>query len=235
MTIIWAKEEDLSAYQKSSEGKVYSALVNITDISGIASNMLENVKDTSWIDQMDTVAQITFKATAERTIEKLVKCIISQSDDNLSEDFGEYMISDTAQEILSSEFYHQKLPIAELIKEKVSGNPGFDFHTEGPEKIISYGEAKYSGVTTRYSDALTQIADFISNKKDDAELNTLQKLVTQQAIENYTSGQKAYTAAFSVNANDPEKIMVNTLLSTHIDPLLEHKEIYIIGIYVNAK
>lgn len=234
MDIVWAKEEELSEHGGRAPGRLFSAFVRIKDIPGCAKDIVKTLTDTSWINQLDIVSQRTFQSTTQRTIEKLVKSFFDVSSDQITADFGEYMVSDSAQKVLSKQFNHTKLPLAELLKEKVSGNPGFDFHTEAETKLIVYGEAKYSGSSSPYTKALAQIKGFIDEKKDDAELIILSKLVSDEATENAVNGNKAYVAAFSINGAKPEDIMGNALGSEHIEALLSFPEVYVIGIEVDA-
>ncbi len=219
----------------TTSGRIFSAFVIIKDIPDRAKEMIRTLTDTSWINQLDVVSQKAFQSTTKRTIEKLVKSFFDVANDQITTDFGEYMVSDSAQHVLKDQFKHSKLPLAELLKEKVIGNPGFDFHTETDTKFIAYGEAKYSGNSSPYAKALTQINEFISDKKDDAELIILSKLVSSEATGNAVEGNKAYVAAFSINAAKPEDIMGNALGSEHIKTLLSFPEVYVIGIKVDAK
>jgi fructose-specific component phosphotransferase system IIB-like protein len=235
MEIVWARKEDLSALGGHVSGRIFSAFVIIKDIPGRAEEMIRTMTDTSWINQLDIVSQKAFQSTTNRTIEKLVKSFLDVANDQITTDFGEYMVSDSAQHVLKDQFNHSKLPLAELLKEKVTGNPGFDFHTETETKLIAYGEAKYSGSSSPYAKALKQINEFIGDKKDDAELIILSKLVSSEATGNAVEGNKAYVAAFSINAAKPEDIMGNVLGSEHIKTLLSFPEVYVIGIKVDAK
>lgn len=235
MDIVWTKTLSLLDGDEHKGGQLFAALVKVVDLSKVASDMHDRITDTSWIKKMDVANQIAFNATSKRTIDKLVECIANRTSNNLSEDFGEYLISDAALEVMNSKFNHIKIPLAELIKEKISGNPGFDFHSEAPEKIIAYGEAKYSGIISRYADALKQITSFIELKKDDAELHLLRSFVSEQAVANYASGKKSYVAAFSITAADPEKVMANAIKSDHINSLANYDGLYLIGVFIDVK
>lgn len=235
MEIVWSREEDISALGGQVSGRIFSAFVIIKEIPDRAEEMIRTITDTSWINQLDIVSQKAFQSTTKRTIEKLVKSFFDVANNQITTDFGEYMVSDSAQHVLKDQFNHSKLPLAELLKEKVTGNPGFDFHTETETKLIAYGEAKYSGNSSPYAKALTQINEFIGDKKDDAELIILSKLVSSEAAGNAVEGNKAYVAAFSINAAKPEDIMDNALGSEHIKTLLSFPEVYVIGIKVDAK
>ncbi|MCQ8857166.1 hypothetical protein [Plesiomonas shigelloides] len=225
-----------TTYDMSPHGvsiKVHSILINIDNIKDRASEMISTIQDTCWLQELNPVAQLSYEARAERTIDKLVNKILTKVEDEITEEFGEFMISASAQDVLVSEFNHIKVPLAELIKEKISGNPGFDFHTETNQNLIAFGEAKFSGNINPYRNALEQIRSFIDLKKHDAELIDLQNFVSKEAISNHFDKKNAYIAAFSINSDSPEKIIENVLNSSYLDDILDQEEIYLIGVTVN--
>lgn len=232
MQIISAKEEDMSVYGKVARGRVFSVHVKINDVPALAKELIAIISDTSWIDKLEVVERVSFTARAERTIRKLVDKVFSKVEDPLSSEFGEYLISSTAQRALVDKHSHQHVPLAELLKEKVSGNPGFDFHTESESQLIAFGEAKYSGTDNPHRAALEQISSFIELHKDKAELIILKPFVTNYAVNNFVAEKRAFVAAFSINSDSPETIIGNALGSPAIDDLLEHPEVYVIGIEV---
>ncbi len=234
MKILWAKEISVPKDRAQGDGKLFAVLVEVTDIAKIATDMHDRITETSWLNDLDVIDQTTFRATSAKTIEKLVECIANRQSNPLSEDFGEYLITDVALEALHSQYQHTKVPLAELLKEKISGNPGFDFHTETPANMIAYGESKYSGSSTRYSDALRQISEFIRDKKDDIDLRLLNSFVSSVAISNHIAGKKSYSAAFSINAKNPELIMDNVAASDSVMNLLACENLFLIGVVVNA-
>lgn len=213
--------------------KVHSILINIDNIKDRASEMISAIQNTCWLQELNPVAQLSYEARAERTIDKLVNKILTKVEDEITEEFGEFMISASAQDVLVSEFDHIKVPLAELIKEKISGNPGFDFHTETNKNLIAFGEAKFSGNVNPYRNALEQIRSFIDLKKHDAELVDLQNFVSKEAVINHLGKKNAYIAAFSINSDNPQKIIKKALSSTYLNNILDQEEIYLVGVTVN--
>jgi hypothetical protein len=230
LKIISVKKENMADYGKVTSSVVYSAIVKIIDINTRASEMIQTISSTSWLSKLAPVEKKSFDATSKRTILKLVDLIQKSSSSGITAEFGEYMISDVAQNVLESQLTHKKVPLAELLKEKVSGNPGFDFHTETKGNHIAFGEAKYSSVTNPHANAVNQIVEFIGLQKDDAELTLIQHFVSKDAVSKSLSGAKAYVAAFSINSDSPQKIIDNVLRSENIDPLLSFPEVFIIGV-----
>ncbi|MDP1933091.1 MAG: hypothetical protein Q8L60_16685 [Gammaproteobacteria bacterium] len=235
MDIIYCKEIDVAQFGKTGTGKIYAALVRISDVKQRAQEMVVSITNTSWLDNLDIVSKTSFEASSSRTISRLAEGIFAKVDDTITEEFGEYMVSDTAQSLLEAKLNHKKFPLAELLKEKVTGNPGFDFHTETSSQFLAFGEAKYSGSVNPYSKAIEQILDFIELKKDASELIVLKPFATPAAINNFLLSKKVFVAAFSVNSETPEKIISNLLASAHIDHFLGHEEFYIVGVNVESK
>lgn len=225
---------EMSQYARESNGKIYSITLDVTDIEDRVKEMHRVVTDTSWLEPLDIIDTATYEARSKPTIDKVVNEILANVESEISVDFGEYMVSDSAQSALREHLNHLRLPLAELIKEKISGNPGFDFHTESPEAVISFGEAKYSAVQNAHGRALSQINEFIVAKKDIQELSDLRKFVTEAAISNAANGVKSFCAAFSITSDDPLKIMNNALDSEFLQPLLTFESLYLVGVKVSA-
>ncbi|RXK14685.1 hypothetical protein CP965_03670 [Halarcobacter mediterraneus] len=221
-------------YDKTTDCEVYSIHVKVDDISTKAKQMIIMIQDTSWITELDIIERASFDARAQPTIDKLVHEILSKVTTTLSDDFGEFLISVTAQDSLELQYNHTKVPLAELFKEKKSGNPGFDFHTETSTQLLAYGEAKYSGSINPYTKALKQIKGFLDESKDKMELTDLKYFTSEESISSALEDKKAFVAAFSINSENPSDIIENALSSEHIEDLLDYEELYIIGIEVDA-
>lgn len=234
MNLLSFTETSMSDYDQAATGKIYSLAIDITDLELRVKEMQEIALDTSWLDEMDVIDRLGYEARSKRTVEKITNEILNNVESDISEDFGEYMVSDVAQTALKNHLNHIRLPLAEFIKEKISGNPGFDFHTESPEALIAFGEAKYSGVKNAHGRALKQINDFIGEQKDIQELPDLRRFVTEAAIQNAAEGSKSYSAAFSITTDDPSEIMDNALSSKYLKNLLQYEAVYLIGVKVSA-
>ncbi|HHX8650387.1 TPA: hypothetical protein ACVO32_004271 [Vibrio diabolicus] len=226
---------EFDATENDSKASVHAVLVKITCIEEKAGEMIETIQNVCWLQDLNPVAFASYKARAEKTIKKLVENILTKVTDELTADFGEFMVSDSAQKALEEQFSHIKVPLAELLKEKLSGNPGFDFHTQTHTKLVAFGEAKFSGSINPYKEALTQISDFIELEKDSAELIDLSHFVSSEAIEKALQNDKAYVAAFSINSDNPQKIITNAFNSEYMKALMQHNEIYLVGVCVNDK
>ena len=234
MNIISFNVTSMADYLETATGQIFLIAIDITDLESRVKEMLEVALDTSWLESMDVIDRMGYEARSVRTVDKVTNEILNNVESDISEDFGEYMVSDVAQTALKTHLSHIRLPLAELIKEKITGNPGFDFHTESPEALVAFGEAKYSGVKNAHGRALKQINEFIQDKKDIQEFPDIRRFVTEAAIQNAAVGKKAYSAAFSITTEDVDVIMNNALTSIHMKTLLTYEAVYLIGVKVSA-
>lgn len=226
-------EVDISNIAPNSTCAVHLMHVQIKDIKERAEEMINTILSRSWINDLPSaIDRVSYEARANRTIEKLANDVFKKISTPISDEFGEYVVSMSAQDSLEIQMHHQKVPLAELFKEKISGNPGFDFHTESQTNFIAFGEAKYSANDNPYTRALSQIIEFIGLRKDIMELTDLRNFVSGTAIDNAMSGQKAYVAAFSINSLNRDLVYKNVLKSEYLKGLLEYPEVYLIGVEI---
>lgn len=206
--------------------------VQITNLRDVVDEIHVSISDTSWIDNLDELSQVIFKATSERTIDKFVNEIIARVTSDVNQDIGEYIVSYAGQSALATNYSHTKIPLAELLKEKVSGNPGFDFHTISTKRFMVFGEAKFSLDGTPRAIALDQIGEFIELKKELAELQSFRPFLDEECEKNILSGMRGFAAAFSFNANDIDTIFRNALNSEIVSELAKHNELYLIAVEI---
>lgn len=205
--------------------------IQISNFKPIIQEFQKSITDTSWINSLDELSKMAFKANATKTIDKIVNDIIAKVKTSLTIDIGEYIVSYAAQSALEIEFIHTKIPLAELLKEKISGNPGFDFHSISSSKYLIFGEAKFSMKGTPRAKALDQIGVFI-NDRDHAELLWLRPFLENDTITHIANGHKGYTAAFSFNGNNVLKVFNNALNSEIVKEVIKHKELYLIAVEI---
>lgn len=150
----------------------------------------------------------------------------------LKDDLGEYLVSMNAQEALVQGLAHTKIPIAELWKEQISGNPGFDFHTLSTSEIIVYGEAKYRSTQNGYYDAFNKMSDFIHDNKMQRELRHLRVLASDNAAQNVLSNKLGFAAAFSVHTRNLGRTIENAIKYPSFNILLNYPEVYLITVEI---
>ncbi len=214
---------------------IHCIYVLIDDLEVVIGNMRSEISDTSWINGLGSIDQKIYKINANKTIKKIVEIITSRVANELNDSVGEYMISYTAQQVLVDCLKHIRLPLAEFLKEKVSGNPGFDFHTISQNKLLNFGEAKFSLNNTAKDRAINQISDFIDLGKDFGELLSLRPLLDRIdgiILENMDNERRGYIAAFSLNAKNIDVIFENALKSNAMKNIGKYQEFYLIAIQV---
>jgi hypothetical protein len=231
MSVIFHKKVDGSDLPAGCVAEIHLVCIEITNVEECVSQLIELISSTSWIQQLEPIGQATFKVRAQRTIVKLLK-IFNGSDGAITSEIGEYSISINAGQSLGDQFGHKVFPIAELWKEKVIGNPGFDFHTESNHKRISFGEAKYQKNSNPYTKSANQILSFIKDGKDQGDTSDLKSLsASNEAINKLLALDRGFCVAFSLYSTDYETILVNALKS---DPIKEISkqcgELYVIGV-----
>ena len=228
--IIESKLIDPATLGVNYNGKLVCVHVRVRDIKERAMEMKQQFLDKSWIYQLSPFAKDSYEVRAEGTIEKLVESILEKVEDKITEEFGEYLVCDSARMSLKMRYDHRVLPLAELWHSRKSNNGGFDFHTVTPDDCIVFGEAKYKASANPHSSAIKQVAQFIAEKKDVSDYVHLQNFNLDTALTNARNLNKSYAIAFSLRAVNPTEIFSNVLKSEHLHVLLDYPEFYIIGV-----
>ncbi len=212
---------------------VYSIYVQVTDINKIAKEISSVIQDTCWINNLLDEDDIdSYLTRAEQTIKYIVEDILNKVENDVSSDFGEYLISNVSQMTLVDRLNHERIPLAELWKEQKSGNPGFDFHSFSPNDFLVYGEAKYNAKNNPYSVAIGQINHFLEIQKDIQEYADLKRIFSKVSSRHKKNSNKAFVASFSLNAKDNEDILRKALECEELQNLMKYPELYIIGVEV---
>ncbi|WPR73103.1 hypothetical protein SLW70_08285 [Flavobacterium sp. NG2] len=229
MKIDLIDKKTLKHFPSSTSCDINCLHIKIKDFKPIVKEFETYITDSSWINSLDEISKKVFKVNAEKTIDKIVNEIIAGITTSLNEDIGEFIVSYSAQLALEIEHLHQRIPLAELLKEKITGNPGFDFHTISTNNYLVFGEAKFSLDSTPRAKALEQIEKFIGDR-DNAELKWLEPFLDSTTKANIIKDEKGYTAAFSFNGENILTILNNALLSAPIAEIIKHKELYLIAV-----
>jgi hypothetical protein len=212
--------------------------IEVNNIAADAQNLITIISNNSWITNLDPIARATFETKVQNTASVLVQLFNSQiGQSNVAEEFGEYMISMHSAESLRIQLGHKVFPLAELWKEKVKNNHGFDFHTETPNNTLAFGEAKYKSSGNAYITASEQVVRFISpdEKKDYGDLLFLQKLgASNTAVNNLLNNNKrSFILGFSVNSTNIALIQKNSLENANVISLAGvADELFLIGVHI---
>lgn len=212
--------------------KVQFYRIDPEDISETLLGILTVLMDFSWLNNFEQeFKRIAFQHRAEKTVNDIKKKFDNCIEDNLSKDAGEYVVSELARETIVSELKYLDIPLAELLGKKCSGNPGFDFHSQNKiTNTVIFGEAKYISKNTAYSSALSQIVDFINNRKDLDDLPELESFCSADALDRVIDGKKGFAAAFSAKATCSDKIIGNIVERQDFQLLLQYEELILIAV-----
>lgn len=219
----------LNKLPTGSSCDIHCLHIKIKDFRPIVEEFEKSICDTSWINNLDEISQITFRATSKKTIDKIVKDIIAKIASSVNTDIGEFIVSYAAQQALEIEYSHKLIPLAELLKEKVTGNPGFDYHSVSTNSYLVFGEAKFSLDSTPRAKALNQIVDFIGDR-DSSELLWLIPFLDDTTKQNIIDNKKGYSAAFSHNNDNIIKTLNKALSSDPIKEIIKFNELYLIAV-----
>jgi len=229
----------------SSTGNIFVCHASISDLEKIATELSKNVMDQSWVLDLDTRAKRAYENTAKETAKSLIKVFQNtlSEDNKIASEFGELMVSMGSSKALEVVFKHRSIPIAEIWKPKVLGNEGFDFHTVCPESIINFGEAKFSsssnpygGLSEEKTGAGGQAEGFILKGKHLMDGVHMEYLAGDDAAINLDSNLFGIVLAFSINSENPLRILKNALDNTlTYEHLKKAKNIYIVGVSYEFK
>jgi hypothetical protein len=225
-------EFDFSVYPNCEIHCVVIEINGVTDLTNEVNAISQEIANTSWISKLNPFFQGVYKANAPKTINKIVNDILNKVANGLNEKIGEYLVSFSAQQALEALFNHYRLPLAEILKEQLSNNPGFDFHTISHKDNLVHGEAKYGGSDTRWSDATDQISGFIDEKKHEGEQIWLFPFLREQVVANINAGKRGFTAAFSMHAKNEKLIFRHALESDASKKIALYEEYYLIAVVI---
>lgn len=218
----------------SANPKIHLCHVNISDLKKIALELSTSVMDSSWIMDMDEGARRSYKQTASDTANSLVEVFNTAiSEDHVSGEFGELIVSMGSSRSLEIIFQHISLPIAELWKPQRKQNEGFDFHTVCDKNVINFGEAKFLSppASSPWADAANQANEFFSEEKHFRDRVHLVNLVHVDAIANLDQELFGMVIAFSMNAKNPLTVYKNAISKVESLSLFNKiNSVYIVGV-----
>jgi len=212
--------------------KVQYIRIEPEDLTITLSQILQTLMDLSWLNYFDEeYMRKSFKQRAQITINEIKSKFENQSDGKLTSDAGEYVVSELAREAIINELNYLDIPLAELLGKKVSGNPGFDFHSQNnATDTVIFGEAKYIANSNAYASALRQIEKFIQNGKDIADIAELRDFCTSSALERACEGKKGFAAAFSAKSTPSEQIINSIKKREDFNKLLLYEEMILVAV-----
>lgn len=203
------------------------------DLSVSINEILTALSDLSWIAKFDEdYIRKSFQKRANDTANYLAKNLKLGKDDSITKSTGEYVVSELSREAIVAQLGYLDIPLAELFKEKISNNPGFDFYSANNEDIIVFGEAKYLARQNAYGSGMTQVNRFIRNGQDISDLNDIDKFFSKKALDSASCGEKCYAVAFSSKKTPSDKIISGIKKHKNFIDLSKNKELVFVAVNI---
>lgn len=220
------------AVPHKGNGHITFIRIDPENLQNTLADIIRTLMDLSWLSRFDEdYMKCSFKTRAEKTITDIQKKFNDCADDSITKEAGEYVVSELARESLISQMNYLHIPLSELLGMKISGNPGFDFHSQNNKTdTVIFGEAKYNSRQSAYSTAITQISEFIDDKKDIMQIADLKPFCTPEALTRANDGFKGFAIAFSAKSTPSDKMITSILSHTDFAKLLPFEEIIIVAV-----
>lgn len=213
--------------------RVFFLRVAPIDLKQTLKDIFQKLSDLSWISKFDQeYVKTSFQERAESTLDDIKQKLLASNTDDVSSDAGEYVVSELAREAIVEKLSYLDIPLAELYNKKKSGNPGFDFHSQTPDDVIIFGEAKYLDDRNAYGVGLEQIVRFISEKKDIKDLIDLRDFCSERALLVASQGTKGFAVAFSAKETASDTLIKNIMNNKNFKQLLSYKEIIVVAVNI---
>lgn len=202
------------------------------DLSETLSHILETLMDLSWLSRYKSQGvRKGHEIRAQKTVKDIKSKFDASCDDNITSEAGEYVVSELAREAIQNELGYLHIPLAELLGMKISGNPGFDFHSQNPvSNTIIFGESKFNSRNSAYSTAIEQISDFIVDQKDVMQIPDLSNHCTEIAIDRASDGYKGFAIAFSAKKTKSVNMIKSIVAHKDFTSLLPYEEILVVAV-----
>lgn len=228
MKVLECKKIDVENYNSITYIRIDPENLSVT-----IRDIITSLSNLSWIAKFDkSYIRNSFFKRAEDTAEYLADKILKDDGDKITEDSGEYVVSELAREALVIELKYLDVPLAELFKEQVSGNQGFDFYSANKEKVIIFGEAKYSSGRNAYGIGMEQVDRFIREGQDVSDLNDIDKFFEEESLKLADNGDKAYAIAFAAKGTASDMIIKGIIRNKHYKDIAINKEVIFLAVNV---
>lgn len=224
---------DSRVIDNSSGRKVIFLRVDPEDIAVTLHDIINALFDLSWIRNFDQeYVRNSYQTRAEATAQYLSKNILKQAEDEVTESAAEYIVSEIARETIVSELKYKDIPLGEIFKEQVAGNPGFDYFSQTLDEIVVFGEAKYLAAQNAYGSGMKQVARFIKEKRDLSDLVDIDKFFSAFALNGVAHGNKAFSIAFSAKETTTDSLVKHIKSNKNYEELAKYKELIFVAVNI---
>lgn len=224
---------DFRKIDVSNHNKVTFIRVEPIDLQATLGDIIKTLNDLSWISRFDE--QYVREGYTERalpTVSFITEKLIASSSERVSEDAGEYVVSELSRSAIVNQLKYTSVPLAELYSKQVSGNPGFDFHTQNDCETLIFGEAKYLSSRNAYGSGLSQVVEFVENNKDLKDIPDLRDFFCKTALEKATKGTKGFAVGFSAKTTSSNTLISNITKNQDYKKLLIYEEIILVAVNI---
>jgi len=207
--------------------------INPTDIKLTLKNVLDSLMSMSWLYNFDKEYLVDgYKERCEQSINHISKNILKQNDSAVTSSSGEYVVSELARTSVVDTYSYLDVPIADLIKKQVVGNPGFDFYTLNSKKNILFGEAKYISRQSGHLKALEQSYKFYLQKQHITEIPDIQNFFCEESLTNCNKGEIGFMVAFSAKKTETKDFIEIIKKNKDYQELRKFKEVILIAVNI---
>ncbi|MDD3704481.1 MAG: hypothetical protein PHC45_00205 [Clostridiaceae bacterium] len=224
---------DFRKIDESNHKKVTFIRVEPINLQSTLTDIINTLSDLSWISRFDEeYIREGFRARALPTVCDITAKLIASSSEQVSEDAGEYVVSELSRSAIVNQLNYLSVPLAELYSKQVSKNPGFDFHTQNDCETLIFGEAKYSSSRNAYGTGLKQVVEFISDGKDKKDIPDLRDFFCEAALRKVMKGTKGFAIGFSAKATASDSLIRNITQNQDYKILLGYEEIILVAVNI---
>lgn len=203
------------------------------DLSITIRHILDSLSNMSWILKFDKeFTARSYEHRVSKTVDYIMDMFKKDGDSQLTSNTGEYVVSELARQALVKKLDYLDIPLAELFKEKVVGNPGFDFYSANERSVIVFGEAKYIKKGNAYGRAMEQVNRFIKEGQDISDLNDIDKFFSDESLNKVANGEKAFAIAFSSTNINSDDLINNIKNNKHYHHLSPYDEVIYLAVDV---
>lgn len=207
--------------------------VNPTDIKLTLKNVLDSLMNLSWLSNFDKDYLVdSYKLRCEQSIKHIATNIIKQNDSSVTRSSGEYVVSELARISVVDTHSYLDIPIADLFKKQIVGNPGFDFYTLNANKNILFGEAKYITKQSGHLSALKQSYNFYIQKQHITEIADIRDFFCKDSLENCNKDEIGFMVAFSAKKTTTANFIKIIKKNPNYQELIKFKEVILIAVNI---
>ena len=193
------------------------------DLTVTIRDIINTFSDLSWVSKFDKdYIRSSFEKRAKDTADYLADSLKLNKDDSVTGSTGEYVVSELARTAIVTELNYLDIPLAELFKEQVVGNPGFDYYSANNADIIIFGDAPPGSTGGRPR----------RRHRPGADLIDISCFFNDQSLNAANRGEKAYAIAFSSKGTSTEKIITGIKKNKNYNDLIKYKELIFVAVNI---